>query len=212
MKKVVLLFISLIIFTTNALADEIDNPVLEKKEVKLVNCETSTTSWYEVDGSIHIIRLLAYDPENGDLNNEIDEYACNILSNAQKIEIEYDVNALDKDKYNREMAFIYVDGKLLQEELIKKGYGQVNYVTAEYQYLTNLCEAQKSAIASKSGIWNYPNIKESYCQSGININNQEEEIKEETNLGKKYNMRELYYLLFLDSGIVLLVLLLIKRG
>lgn len=212
MKKAVLLFISLIFFTTNALADEVENPVLEKKEVKLVNCEGATTSWYEVDDNIKRIRLLAYDPDNGDLNLEIDEYACNKLKNAKKIEIEYDQKALEKDKYNRELAFIYVDGSLLQEELIKKGYGQVNFITAEYQHLTTLCEAEKSAILSKSGIWNYAGIKESYCKSGININNTEEEIKEETLTEKEYNMRDLYYLLFIDSGIVLLVLLLVKRG
>lgn len=212
MKKAVFLFISLIVLASNALAEEVDNSLVDKKEVSLVKCDGAVSSWYEVDDEVKIIRLLAYDPENGELNTQIDEYACSLLTNAKKIEILLDEEALDKDKYNRELAWIYVDGELLQEKLIANGYGQVNYVTGNYLYLTDLCEVQKEAIMARKGIWNYPDIEESYCKSGININNQTDEIEEESTSQKKYNMQDLYYLLFVDSGIILLVLLLIKRG
>ncbi len=212
MKRAVLLFISLIVFTSYVYADEVKTPILEKIEIKLVNCESAMTSWYELDGNIKIIRPLAYDSEDGDLNQEIDNYACSLLKNAQKIEIEYDLRALEKDKYNRDLAWIYVDGKLLQEELIQKGYGQVNYVTADYQYLNNLCEVEKTAISQKRGVWNYPQIKEKYCKSGIDINNTNKEEDKQITEEKKYDLKNLYYLLFIDSGIILLTLLLVKRG
>lgn len=213
MKKAVLLFISLIVLTNSAYADEATIPE-EKKEIKLVNCLSSTNSWYEVDGKVKRIRLLAFDPEDGTLNNEIDDYACNILKNAKKIEVEYDMKALEKDKYNRELAWIYVDGNLLQDILIKKGYGQVNYVKSDYKYLDNLCSSQKSAITDKLGIWNYPKVKEQYCKSGVDINNQEQEIDESNEEEKVFDTRTLHYLLFINSGVVLLGLLLfkLKRG
>lgn len=211
MKRVVLLFISLIVFTTSVYSKEVEKPVLEKKEVKLVNCQSSTTAWYEIDSRIKIIRLLAYDPEDGNLNSIIDEYACNLLENANKIEIEYDLKALETDKYNRDLAWVFVDGKLLQDILIQKGYGQVNYVNAEYQNLNILCESEKIALTDKLGIWNYSNIKEKYCKSGIDINNTETEENKALDEDKNYDIRNLYYLLFIDSGIVLLLLLLIKR-
>lgn len=212
MKKVVLLFISLIVFMTNAMAEEVINPTLEKKEVKLINCESATTSWYEVDGIVKRVRLLAYDPEDGKLNEEIDTYACTLLENATKIEIEYDLKSLEKDKYNRDLAWIYIDGKLLQEELIEKGYGQVNYINDEYQYLSELCDAEKEALTSQNGIWNYSGIKEKYCKSGINIDNKVKEENQDSELEKKYDSKNLYYILLLNSGIVLLSILLVKRG
>lgn len=212
MKKVVLLFISLIVFQTNARAEEVINPTLDKKEVKLINCESATTSWYEIDGKVKRVRLLAYDREDGELNEEIDSYACTLLTYATKIEIEYDLKSLEKDKYNRDVAWIYVDGKLLQEELIKKGYGQVNYINDEYQYLSELCDVEKEALISKNGIWNYSGIKEKYCKSGINIDNEKKEESKDNLEEKTYDTKELYYLLLLNSGIVLLSVLLVKRG
>lgn len=210
MKKVVLLFISLMLFTINTYAEEVTIPIEERKEVSLVNCLSSTNSWYEVDGKVKRIRLLAFDPEDGNLSNEIDDYACTLLKEAKKIEIEYDLKALEKDKYNRELAWIYVDGKLLQDILIKKGYGQVNYVNSDYKYLTDLCSSEKSAIMEKLGIWNYPNIKEKYCKSGIDINNTEKEQSQEVEEEKSFDKRTLNYLVFINSGIVLLGILLIK--
>ncbi len=213
MKRAVLLFISLIVLTNSAYANEATIPE-EKKEIKLVNCLSSTNSWYEVDGKIKRIRLLAFDQEDGNLNEEIDDYACNILKNAKKIEVEYDMKALEKDKYNRELAWIYVDGNLLQDILIKKGYGQVNYVKSDYKYLDHLCASEKSAITAKLGIWNYPKVKEQYCKSGIDINNQEQEKGELNEEEKVFDLKTLHYLLFINSGVALLGLLLfkLKRG
>ena len=212
MKKVVFLFISLVVLIASTNAEEIINQEQGKKEVNLVKCLSSTTSWYSIDGSISRVRLLAYDPEDGILNQEIDDYACSLLTNAQKIEIEYDSKVLNKDKYNRDLAWVYIDGKLLQEILLEKGYGQVNYVTSNYKYLEDLCEVEKRALTNQLGIWNYPNIKESYCKSGIIIDNNQNQVIEQEEEKKIYNIRDLYYLLFINSGIVLLILLLIKRG
>lgn len=212
MKKVVLLFISLMFLASSVNADESVNQVQERKEITLINCLSSTTSWFSIDGNVTRIRLLAYDPEDGKLNQEIDDYACSLLKNANKIEVEYDSKSLKKDKYNRELAWVYIDGKLLQDELIKKGYGQVNYVNSDYKYLNNLCESEKEALTNKSGIWTYPDIKEKYCKSGIDIKNNQNQKSEQKEESITYDVRNLYYLLFINSGIVLLTLLLVKRG
>ncbi len=214
MKRAVFLFIALIVLTTNTSAEERVITPQERKEVALVNCLSSTNSWYEIDGQVKRIRLLAFDPEDGTLNREIDDYACSLLKNAQKIEVEYDAKAQEKDKYNRDLAWVYVDGKLLQETLIKKGYGQVNYVNSDYKYLDDLCSSEKSAITNKLGIWNYPKVQEQYCKSGIAINNKENEEDELEEEDHTFDVRTLHYLLFINSGIVLLGLLLfkLKRG
>ena len=114
---------------------------------------------------------------------------------------------MKQDKYNRDLVYLYVDNKLLQEELISKGYGQVANITTYLRETKKLCDVQKIAIETNIGIWEYPNIKEKYCNSGINIQNKEEE-KEK--IKEKYDISNIKYIIFLNSGILVL-LILMKR-
>lgn len=207
--KIILVLIGLLLINTNVYAKEESTEPVEPTRVPatLVNCTSSTNIWLNINEEDKRVVLLAYDKEDGKLNKEIDSFICNTLSNATLIEIEYDESAQEIDKYNRTQLWIYVDKILLQDTLIEKGYGQVNYVTGDYKYLTNLCEKQKLAISSSLGIWNYPEIDEAYCKSGIKVG---EEIIKKTGEEKeiiKYDTKKLYFMLVLSSGIVILLLL-----
>lgn len=208
MKKILLL-ICLLLINTNVYAEEepIENVEPVRVSATLVNCTSSSNIWLNINGEDKRVVLLAYDKEDGKLNKEIDSFICKTLTTAKLIEVEYDDEAQELDKYNRTQLWIYVDDVLLQNTLIEKGYGQVNYVTGDYKYLTNLCEKQKLAISSSLGIWNYPEIEEVYCKSGIEVG---EEIIEETEEEKeviKYDTKKLYFMLVLSSGMVILLLL-----
>ena len=210
--KYILLVVTMLL-STNVYAEEIitepiDTPI--KIETKLINCTSSSNIWMSIDGKDTRINLLAYDKEDGNLNSEIDKYICDTLSNAKKIEIEYDEKITTTDKYNRVQVWLYVDDKLFQNELISKGYGQVNYILDDYKYLTELCNTQKLAISNSLGIWNYEGIKESYCKSGIKVGEKIEDKKDEETTIKRYDTKTIYLILVFSSGIVLL--LLIMRG
>lgn len=210
MKKILLLLLAIVFIPeAQVLGMELNN--YEKFEVKLINCQSATSSWVEYEGEVTRIRLMAYDSGDTELNEEINNYACNLLKKANKIELQYDINSPTTDKYNRELVFVYVDGILLQEELIKNGYGQVNYVWGNYDYLSNLCDTQKNAIINHLGIWNYEGIEEKYCQSGIVLNNKITEEIEPPQEKKSNIPTNLKYMIFLNSGIVLLIILIIYR-
>lgn len=208
MKKILLLA-CLLLINTNVYAEEEPIEKIEPVRVSatLVNCTSSSNIWLNINGEDKRVVLLAYDKEDGKLNKEIDSFICNTLSNAKLIEVEYDDGAQELDKYNRTQLWIYVDDTLLQDTLIEKGYGQVNYVTGDYKYLTNLCEKQKLAISSSLGIWNYPEIEEVYCKSGIEVGEEIIEKDEEEKEIIKYDSKKLYFMLVLSSGIVILLLL-----
>lgn len=210
MKKIFFLFISILFSTSLVLASELEPKTIPNEliEAKLVNCVTETTYWFEINGEIKRVRLLAYDADDGNLNQEIEDYTCSILKQANKLEISYDPNMPNKDAYNREVVWVYVDGELLQDKLIKKGYGQVNYVNSEYLYLSDLCASQKEAITNRLGIWNYDDIEEKYCNSGIDLKNSSLSEKIETDETLEFNKNLLYCLLFFNSGIALLALIL----
>lgn len=178
---------------------------LTRTQVTLVNCESSTSMWVKSNGIKKRIRLLAYDPSKESMNQEIDEYACKLVRESKKITIISDPASTFRDQYNRELVWVYLDDVLLQEKLLEKGYGQVNYVTGDYQNLDNLCDIQANAIKNKLGIWESNPPKEKYCQSGISNGNNKELEKDTNNQLEKKDTKQLWYMVFVSSGIVLLL-------
>lgn len=206
MKKAIFVFALLFIFIPNTLALDINPQEPELIPAELIRCDSLSNVWLKYNDEIKRVHLLAYDITDGNLNNTINNYFCELLEKSQKIEIEYDIAS--KDKYNREQVFIYVDDYLIQKKLIEQGYGQVGFIQDNYKYLNELCEVQKQSIINKAGIWNYPNIEEKYCNSGITLNGKSEEKEEEIIVKKKFDKRVLNNMVFLNSGILLLMLLL----
>lgn len=76
-----------------------------------------------------------------------------ILKRAKKVEIEFDVGE-KKDKYDRALAYVYADGKMMQEILLKEGLAQIEYVKEpNTRYLDKLKKAENQAKANKKNIW-----------------------------------------------------------
>lgn len=198
MKRVLLLLLILIPVKIHA---------LEVSDVSLISCDDSSNIWISVDGKVERMGLLAYDHLDGSLNNEIEKYICSKIENASLLQVEYDENALEKDKYNRLNVWIWVDGILLQDDLLKKGYGQVNYVLNDYKYLKDLCQIQKKAIEKGIGIWLYDDIEEYYCQSGIDLQNRDSNNAKEEAKRKLTNDLELKRVVMLNSFIIIVILL-----
>lgn len=208
MKKLIFFFISLLILIPNVKAERaIPNgtPPSEKIPATLVRCDSISNVWLKYNDEIKRVHLIAYDSEDGNLNKEINDYFCKILNNANKIEVEYDIES--KDKYNRELIFIYADDKLVQEDLISKGYGQVNFVQGNYKHLDELCTVQKLAIIEGTGIWNYPKIEEKYCNSGVEIGSKEQNQEQTKTIKENKDNKVLQTLIFINSGILVLLLL-----
>lgn len=70
-----------------------------------------------------------------------------------RLEIEFDVGQ-KYDKYDRLLAYIYVDGKSVQEQLLKEGLARVAYVyPPNTRHLDAFEQAQAQAKKSGIGIW-----------------------------------------------------------
>ncbi|MBD8007465.1 thermonuclease family protein [Bacillus norwichensis] len=62
------------------------------------------------------------------------------------------------DKYGRLLAYVYVDGKSVQETLLEEGLARVAYVyPPNTRHLTPYEEAQEKAKAKEIGIWSIEN-------------------------------------------------------
>lgn len=144
------------------------NIVYAKETVKLSKCVDGDTFKAIINDKEYTIRMLSIDtPESVKANTDIEyygkessEYTCKRLTNAKKIELEYDDKSDKFDKYDRLLAWVFIDNKLLQEELVEKGYAKVAYLYNDYKYNDILKEKQELASAKEIGIWDSAAKKE----------------------------------------------------
>ena len=156
MKKA-LLFILLLILTVNVKA----NYAKGKNKVTLKSCVDGDTANFIYQNQTIKVRFLAIDsPELEHEEQEEEPYAmearnytCNKLKNAQKIYIEFDEKSDIKDKYDRYLAWVFVDDELLQEKIVENGYAKVAYLYDDYKYTRILKQKERIAKRKKRGIW-----------------------------------------------------------
>ncbi|MGX7835678.1 thermonuclease family protein, partial [Campylobacter fetus subsp. venerealis] len=75
-----------------------------------------------------------------------------LVSNG-KLQLEFDKGDL-RDKYGRMLAYVYVDGKSVQETLLKEGLARVAYVyEPNTKYIDKFEEDEQQAKTEKLSIW-----------------------------------------------------------
>lgn len=80
-----------------------------------------------------------------------------LIENGANIELEFDIGQ-NRDKYNRLLAYIYVDNKMVQEELLKNGLARVAYIyPPNTRYVDTFTELQKQAQQKAINIWSIEN-------------------------------------------------------
>lgn len=154
MKKVVIIFLFFCTFLTNVNA--------EKVEVKFESCVDGDTIKVMLDDKKTTVRFLAIDtpetvhPTKGEepYGKEASNYTCDKVKNAKKLELEYDEGSAKTDKYNRALAWVFVDDNLLQKDLVSLGYAKVAYLYGDYKYTEELKEIEKTAKSKNLGVWN----------------------------------------------------------
>lgn len=174
MKKLIKYFILLIIFfplQCYALEGE--------SSVTLSNCVDANSARFMLEQSEIKVKFIGidssdiiYDDYNDEINGKlVNDYVCSVLTNAKEIKIEYEPNSEKEDKYGRILAWVYVDGVLLQRNLVELGYSRVAYLYDNYKYSEELKLVEKSAKENKFGIWYGDNTLEN------NFNDFSEEIE-----------------------------------
>ena len=135
-----------------------------KDKMKVTYSETvdGDTAKFIVGDKIITCRFLGIDtPESVHPDKQIEPYALeaskytqSILENCNEILLEYDKNSSRKDKYSRELCWVWVDGELIQEKVLREGYGKLAYLYGDYKYINFLRAAENYTKNNKLGIWN----------------------------------------------------------
>ena len=170
MKKV-LLYILLLIYTINVNATYTKGKI----KVSIKSCVDGDTANFIYKNNDIKVRFLAIDSPELEHEEQKEEpyavdaknYTCNKLKNAKNIYIEFDPKASITDKYNRYLAWIYIDSELLQEKIIENGYAKVAYLYDDYKYIDILKQKEKIAKKYKKGIWSNKNNNNNYYYFAI---------------------------------------------
>lgn len=132
-----------------------------KEKVKFVKCVDGDTAKFERNNKVFTLRFLAVNtpetksPKKGVefYGKEASNYTCKRLQEAKTIEIEYDNKSERKDRYGRNLGWVFLDDKLLQKDLVENGYAKVDYIYDKYKYVEELKNLEKQAKESKKGLW-----------------------------------------------------------
>lgn len=73
------------------------------------------------------------------------------------VRLETDVRV--RDKYGRLLAYVWVDGKMLNEELLKHGLAVILTIPPDVRYVERFKKAQKEARNNKRGFWAQGGLK-----------------------------------------------------
>lgn len=112
------------------------------------------------EGKEERVRLLLIDtPESVHPNKppekygkEASDYAKEYLKQGMRVALER--GNPEKDKYDRTLGYIFVDGVNFNQLMIEKGYARVAYVyEPNTKYLDEFIEAEKRAKEKKLNIW-----------------------------------------------------------
>ncbi|MDF9867206.1 endonuclease YncB(thermonuclease family) [Bacilli bacterium PM5-3] len=96
-------------------------------QVQLVKCIDGDTAQFTEIGKTRFLFIDTPESTNKiePYGKQASRYTCDLLKKAKVITYEYDGNK--KDRYNRTLAWIFVDNQLLQELIAKEGYVKKYY-------------------------------------------------------------------------------------
>lgn len=147
-------------------------PTFETTVTRVVDGDTFHATINNKDEKIRLI--LVDTPETVKRNVQIQRYGPeasaytkSVLKPGTKVTLELDVQ--ERDPYGRILAYVYINGKMLNETLLEKGLARVAVFPPNTRYVDEFREIQDKAKQQKLGVWS---IDGYVGEKGFNSNPQ----------------------------------------
>ena len=105
---------------------------------------------------VHRVRLLGIDtPEikGSECFAYESKTKLNELIGNRLVRLEADMTQADKDRYERLLRYVYLEGRDINLELIKEGYAREYTYKTEYSKQTSYIQTERQAYELKLGLW-----------------------------------------------------------
>lgn len=135
-----------------------------KFDAKISGHTDGDTIKLDIAGKQETVRLLLVDtPETvhptkpvQPFGKEASDFVKELMPIGKAVQVELDVS--ERDKYGRLLAYLYVDGKMVNKLLLEKGFARVAYIYApNTRYVDEFQAIQKKAQEKGIGIWSIEN-------------------------------------------------------
>lgn len=125
---------------------------------RLISCTDGDTARFNMNDNVYATRFLAIDtPEiSGELMPwaiTAKDFTCDALENAEQIVLELDTESDIFDNYNRLLAWVWVDGELLQYQLVEESLAWVKYLYGDYKYNNTMIALESKVQQAGRRIW-----------------------------------------------------------
>lgn len=177
------MILSALALTINLSMFQTDMPKIDATFDRAIDGDTISV---KVNNRKKTVRLLLVDtPESKKPNTPVQPYAIEAAHFTESIvktcdlKIQYDTKG-KKDRYGRDLVYLYCGNTMINELLVQQGYARVGYVYQQKDYLDRLLQAEKKAKQQGLKIWS---IKGFVNTDGEGFNSTAEERKAETDIG-----------------------------
>lgn len=148
--------------------------VLENEEAVVLRViDGDTIQVLNSEGTEETVRMLLIDtPESVHPNKPSEKFGKEASDFTKKYlqgkKITLEKGVVDKDRYGRTLAYVFVDGTNFNKLLIEKGYARVAYVQEpNTKYLDEFKKAEEKAKEKGLNIWSIPNY---VTEKGFDMN------------------------------------------
>jgi len=157
-KRGSLLLFCILFILSGCASNQPENGLIEATVDKVVDGDTISV---HMNGTEETVRMLLIDtPETKHpdkpvqpFGEQASQFARKKLSN-KKVELE--IGTSKRDKYDRLLAYVYVNGEMYNKQVVRKGLARVAYVyPPNDKYVEQLREAEDKAKNDKLGIWKH---------------------------------------------------------
>lgn len=143
-----------------SLVEKVSGMLGDQIPITLVDTIDGDTIKVKVKGKIETIRYLLVDtPESKNPRSCVQPYAKeafqrnNQLVREGSLTMEFE-QGNTRDSYGRLLAYVYFDGKSVQETLLKEGFARVAYImNPPYKYIRQFRNDENLAKRNKVNIW-----------------------------------------------------------
>lgn len=148
---------------SGSLVEEASGMPTNQIPITLIETIDGDTIKIKIDGKVETIRYLLVDtPESKNPRMCVQPYAKEafhrnhelVRDGSLTMELE---QGNTRDSYGRLLAYVYVDGKSVQEALLKEGFARVGYIMIPpYKYIRQFRDVESLAKRNKLNIWSLP--------------------------------------------------------
>jgi micrococcal nuclease len=130
----------------------------ERTSVPVVEVVDGDTIRVDLDGQEIAVRLIGIDTPERDgpyttlecYGEEASRFTHDALD-GRTVELEFDVER--SDRYGRTLAYVWLDGALFNERLVRSGFAVVTTFPPNVRYVERFTAAQRGAREERRGLW-----------------------------------------------------------